>query len=139
MKYKTIEVNGFTVPASKRDAIKKMIDGIEKGVITPEASCKNMNDAGEKCPIGYMLTDLQMECAKQDAELGSSVIALSWKYGEQNITTMMGMSLNDANKIQCHFDLLSEEFMIAVHAGGEPSIDEFNKNFIKFLKKQAKQ
>jgi hypothetical protein len=134
MTFKTIEVNGFTVPASKKDAIKKMIEGIENGAIRPEANCVNKNDAGEMCIIGYMFTEEQLRTIKNDGENSSSVGALTWRYGDDNIKAMLGMKRQDAMFIQYHFDLVAKEFM---ENGGDYEV--FKSDLIKFLKAQAKK
>lgn len=139
MAYQTINVNGFVVPKSKKDAIEKMIEGIEKGAIRPEATCKNKNNAGEMCVIGYMFTEHQMRILEEDGELSSSVAALSWCYGEHNIEAMIGMTIREANEIQNHFDHESEMFLEHLKLGWKVDIDTFNKNLIKFLKEQSKQ
>ena len=132
MAYTTINVNGFDVPATKTDAIKKMIEGVENGTIHPEACCRNVNIAGKKCPIGYLLTEHQLQVIEHDGELESSVLALSWRYGRDNIETMLGMHLNDAKVIQMHFDGASEDYI----DNALSNIETFNKNFIQFLKKE---
>jgi len=141
VKYNLININGFDVPATFHDAIFKIKDGFQKGMISfytggffvayePD---KNHNVFSA---IGYLLTRKQRQIIDALQEAGTPVLvtdkSICTLFGEQNLIGMTGMRIEDAGDMQLNFEECAE----VVHTDGE---QDARLHFNKYLNAQLQK
>jgi hypothetical protein len=105
--YNVININGHIVPATKHDAIKKILQGIGAGHVSRRSKGRYRTGKSGKaclCAIGALLTPAQLDeiAARGDNKARISIIGRD--VGLPNIEAMTGMYASVAQRIQNDFD-----------------------------------
>jgi hypothetical protein len=108
--YNVIRINGHLVPATKHDAIRKILHDVGAGRIAASAHAVYRRKSGDKscmCAIGTFFTDEQLDQIAVKRRLGEDVHGLERIVGQQNFEAMTGLNAGFARLIQNDFDFLS--------------------------------
>jgi hypothetical protein len=114
VKFNTVEINGFRVPATFHDAILKIKDGFQKGKISFVSTghyeiVDSHSDKNVCCPIGYLLTSRQrkqFQNLDEDHNISNDINNDAvWDFiGNDNLHAMLGMYFDHADHLQSVFD-----------------------------------
>jgi hypothetical protein len=141
VKYNLVTINGFDVPATFHDAIFKIKDGFQKGMISfytggffvayePDKN-KNVFSA-----VGYLLTRKQRQIIDELQEAGTPVIftdkAIRTMFGDSNLEGMMSMTLDDAAEVQLMFEEIADNVPLD---GMQRARQQFNDYLNTLLRK----
>jgi hypothetical protein len=141
VKYNLVNINGFDVPASFHDAIRKIKDGFQKGKIsfylggyfTAHEPDRNANAFSA---IGYLLTRKQRQIINKLQEQQQPVIftdnAIRQMFGDNNLEGMMSMTVDDAADLQLNFEAIADT---AIVDGNEAARIQFNEHLNKLLRR----
>jgi hypothetical protein len=135
VKYNLININGFDVPATFHDAIFKIKDGFQKGMISfyTDTFCVTHDAIKDKnvfSAVGYLLTRKQRMII-DELQLSDGAVLFTDEQviklvGEANLSAMLGMTLKDASDLKVQFEEISEGI-------GINSIEIVRQNFNKYL------
>jgi hypothetical protein len=129
--YNVININGHIVPATKHDAIKKILQDLDTGRISAAAHatyrCKRRDGTSCMCAIGTFFTDEQLDHVASRRKLGGDTADLARVIGRENFHAMTGLEPGLARVIQSDFDHLSGL------GCGARSLDEFADRMRKLL------
>lgn len=118
IKFDTVQFNDKRVPASFHDAILKLKDASSKQWISFEADGRYMHDDANRriyCAVGYLLpVPLRRQLVDSDKGVRELPSVLGIELYE--LERYLGMSIDDAESIQGHFDHLSREYLQAANA-----------------------
>jgi hypothetical protein len=137
VKFNTVEINGFRVPATFHDAILKIKDGFQKGkvsfVSTGNYETKDyFNDKNVCCPIGYLLTSQQrkqFQLLDDEFNISNDINNNEvWDhFGNDNLYAMLSMHFEQADDLQTSFD----EIGMKLHNGDNDK--ECRTSFTRYL------
>jgi hypothetical protein len=105
--YNVIDINGHIVPATRNDAIKKILLAIEEQRVAAWAKHRYTRMKGAKtclCAIGALLSDTQLDQIRKLRLNDASIPKLSGYVGVENIEAITAMTLEDASHVQTSFD-----------------------------------
>lgn len=108
--YNVININGHIVPATKHDAIKKILHDVGTGRIRPAAHAvyrRKSNDSVCMCAIGTFFTDSQLDYIAAKRKLGDDTHGIARMIGKENFEAMTGLDAGHARVIQSDFDFFS--------------------------------
>jgi hypothetical protein len=111
--YNLIRVNGFVVPATRHDAIKKILHDLSTGRIGTRAHGRYRSARVTPtistcvCAIGTFFTDEQLDQIVNARYNRLDVHGLAHAIGPENFEAMTGLEIGVARVIQSDFDFLS--------------------------------
>jgi hypothetical protein len=112
--YNVININGYIVPATFHDALKKILVAIKEGRVKAKAArryVKQVNLAGDTCmcAIGALLTREQLAEILDEGMNGKGLSRLATWFGARNIEAMTAMTSWDSGWLQANFDSYAED------------------------------
>jgi hypothetical protein len=125
--YNVIDINGFVVPATFHDALKKILHDVSTGRIHSDAHrsyrVRRPTTHGLAtpcmCAIGTFFTDEQLDRIKEARTNGVRTWTLADKFGHENFEAMTGMPVRYAAVIQSDFDYFTSLGYGAIHRFGD--------------------
>lgn len=113
-------VNGFVKP-TREETYEKIFKAIEAGKVMPLPSdinrkyptttCLYEYESGNRCIVGALFTQQQVDFIRAIGELESSIDSLESDIGTNNIEFVTGLCIDELVELQCAHDITADQIV----------------------------